>query len=407
MQEKGVFMTLEEHYQISFYQPVRQLGDEEHIWLTRHTENGKFYVRKELTDYNRAVYERLRQLDSNWFPHIFEIVEEDGKLIVIEEYISGQTLDKYMNQSQMLTMAQTLSVMMDVCQALKLLHEQTPSIIHRDIKPSNIILSVDGIWKVIDFNTARYYDASVQRDTTFLGTLEYAAPEQFGDIQTDVRTDIYALGAMMNYLLTGKNHKKYVYEGAAGKIIEKCTRFDPNLRYQSVGELVQALKQLPEAGNYVTQDKQIPNREASERLNRKSERANSYKEHSSYHTARQHKDKKKHSWTFWLPPGFRTLKLWKMCMGGLVYALALYISITLEVTNNDGSKVTGTALLSNRIGCWLLFLVLVLFWFNYGGMHRILPLVRKPQIGWKVLGYVVWTCVIFMVIMTGVVILST
>lgn len=55
MQEKGVFMTLEEHYQISFYQPVRQLGDEEHIWLTRHVENGKFYVRKELTDYNRAV----------------------------------------------------------------------------------------------------------------------------------------------------------------------------------------------------------------------------------------------------------------------------------------------------------------------------------------------------------------
>ena len=401
-------MTLEEHYQISFYQPVRQLGDEEHIWLTRHTENGKFYVRKELTDYNRAVYERLRQLDSNWFPHIFEIVEEDGKLIVIEEYISGQTLDKYMNQSQMLTMAQTLSVMMDVCQALKLLHEQTPSIIHRDIKPSNIILSVDGIWKVIDFNTARYYDASVQRDTTFLGTLEYAAPEQFGDIQTDVRTDIYALGAMMNYLLTGKNHKKYVYEGTAGKLIEKCTRFDPNLRYQSIEEFMQDLKRLPEAEKYVAQDEHSANKLESEGLTGKGESADAYREDPSYHTVTQHKDKKKkHSWTFWLPPGFRTLKLWKMCVGGLVYALALYISITLEVTSNDGSSMTGTALLANRIGCWLLFFVLVLFWFNYGGMHRILPLVRKSQIGWKILGYVVWTCVIFMVIMTGVVILST
>ncbi len=401
-------MTLEEHYQISFYQPVRQLGDEEHIWLTRHTENGKFYVRKELTDYNRAVYEQLRQLDSNWFPHIFEIVEEDGKLIVIEEYISGQTLDKYMNQSQMLTMAQTLSVMMDVCQALKLLHEQTPSIIHRDIKPSNIILSVDGIWKVIDFNTARYYDASVQRDTTFLGTLEYAAPEQFGDIQTDVRTDIYALGAMMNYLLTGKNHKKYVYEGTAGKLIEKCTRFDPNLRYQSIEEFMQDLKRLPEAEKYVAQDEHSANKLESEGLTGKGESADAYREDPSYHTVTQHKDKKKkHSWTFWLPPGFRTLKLWKMCVGGLVYALALYISITLEVTSNDGSSMTGTALLANRIGCWLLFFILVLFWFNYGGMHRILPLVRKSQIGWKILGYVVWTCVIFMVIMTGVVILST
>lgn len=400
-------MTLEEHYQISFYQPVRQLGDEEHIWLTRHTENGKFYVRKELTDYNRAVYERLRQLDSNWFPHIFEIVEEDGKLIVIEEYISGQTLEKYMNQSQMLTVAQTLSVMMDVCQALKLLHEQTPPIIHRDMKPSNIILSVDGIWKIIDFNTARYYDASAQRDTTFLGTMEYAAPEQFGDIQTDVRTDIYALGAMMNYLLTGKNHKKYVYEGAAGKIIEKCTRFDPKLRYQSIRELMQDLKQLLEAEKNVIPDRVIQKNKIYEGVTKES--ADAYKECFSYQTDRKRKNekKKKHSWTFWLPPGFRTLKRWKMCVGGLVYALAFYISITLEVTNNDGSKVTGTALLSNRIGCWLLFLVLVLFWFNYGGIHRILPLVRKPQIGWKILGYIVWTCVIFMVIMTGVVILST
>lgn len=401
-------MTLEEHYRISFYQPVRQLGDEEHIWLTRHAENGKFYVRKELTDYNRAVYERLQQLDSSWFPHICEIAEEDGKLIVIEEYISGQTLEEYMDQSQTLTLMQTLSVMMDVCQALKLLHEQTPPIIHRDIKPSNIILSVDGIWKVIDFNTARYYDASAQRDTTFLGTLEYAAPEQFGDIQTDVRTDIYAMGAMMNYLLTGKNHKKYVYEGTAGKIIEKCTRFDPNLRYQSIGEFMQDLKRLPEAEKYVVQDEHIANKVESEGLTGKGEGTDAYREHPSYHSATQHKDeKKKHSWTFWLPPGFRTLKLWKMCVGGLVYALALYISITLEVTSSDGGSMTGTALLANRIGCWLLFFVLVLFWFNYGGMHRILPLVRKPQIGWKILGCVVWTCVIFMVIMTGIVILST
>lgn len=401
-------MTLEEHYRISFYQPVRQLGDEEHIWLTQHAENGKFYVRKELTDYNRAVYERLQQLDSSWFPHIYEIAEEDGKLIVIEEYISGQTLEEYMDQSQTLTLMQSLSVMLDVCQALKLLHEQTPPVIHRDIKPSNIILSVDGIWKVIDFNTARYYDASAQRDTTFLGTPEYAAPEQFGDIQTDVRTDIYAMGAMMNYLLTGKNHKKYVYEGAAGKIIEKCTRFDPNLRYQSIGEFMRELKRLPESEKYVARDEHTANKVESEGLIGRGENADAYRKNPSYHTDTQHKDKnKKHCWTFWLPPGFRTLKLWKICVGGLFYALALYISITLEVTGSDGGSMTGTALLANRIGCWLLFFVLVLFWFNYGGVHRILPFVRRPQIGWKILGYIVWTCVIFVVIMTGIVILST
>ena len=147
---------------------------------------------------------------------------------------------------------------------------------------------------------------------------------------------------------------------------------------------------MPEAEKYVAQDEHIANKAESEGLIRKGKGTGMYRKKSSYYTATQRKEEKKnkHSWTFWLPPGFRTLKLWKMCVGGLFYALALYISITLEVTGSDGSSMTGTALLANRIGCWLLFFVLVLFWFNYGGVHRILPFVRKLQIGWKILGYV-------------------
>ena len=393
-------MTLEEHYRLSFYQPVAELGGREHVKLTQHAENGRYYVKKELTDYNREVYEQLQKLDSPYFPHIYEVVQDEKKLIIIEEYISGETLEAYVAERGTLTVEQVKPIMMDVCQALQLLHTQKPPIIHRDIKPFNLILAEDGHWKLIDFNTARYYESGAQRDTTFLGTREFAAPEQFGDLQTDVRTDVYELGAMMNYLLTGKNHKKYVSQGVSQNIIQKCTQFNPERRYQNVEALMKDIQKLPE---------RFPVEKTTLHL----EKHQAYRHNHNKKARKSVSDRNGISeegvsgWRKWLPPGFRTLKLWKMCIAGLVYVFALYISVTLEVTNGDGSKMTGIGLLTNRIGCWLLFYVLVLFWFNYGGIHGILPFVRKTQIGWKILGYIVWTCVIFMVIMTCIVLLSS
>ena len=300
-------MTFEEHYRLSFYQPVAELGGREHVKLTRHAESGMYYVRKELTDYNREVYEQLRNLDSPYFPHIYEVVQEEEKLIIIEEYIPGETLEVYAAERGTLTLEQLKPIMVDVCQALKLLHAQKPPIIHRDIKPSNLILAADGHWKLIDFNTARYYESGAQRDTTFLGTREFAAPEQFGDLQTDVRTDIYELGAMMNYLLTGKNHKKYMSQGIAQEIIQKCTQFDPARRYQSVDALMKEIQKLPE--RFPVEKTTLP-----------------LEKHQTYRYKHNKKDRRSFSergeisgegvsgWRKWLLPGFRTLKLWKMCV---------------------------------------------------------------------------------------------
>ncbi|MGN0266403.1 MAG: serine/threonine protein kinase [Lachnospiraceae bacterium] len=365
-------MTLEEHYRISFYQPAAELGGRQHVVLTRHTENGTYYVRKKLKDYNRKVYDQLRVLDSDYFPHIYELVEEENHLLIIEEYIQGETLEEHMQRTGPLTIEQLKPVMLDVCQALCLLHGQTPPIIHRDIKPSNLILASDGHWKLIDFNTARYYEAGAQRDTTFLGTREFAAPEQFGDLQTDVRTDIYELGAMMNYLLTGQNHKKYMHQGTAENIIRKCTQFDPARRYQHVETLMHDIQKLSE-------------RPVSKSAGQQPQAT---------------------GWRFWLPPGFRTLKTWKMITAGIVYVFTIWICLSLEVTSSTGEAVTKAMLIANRGGSLLLFLAWILLWFNYGGIQRYLPLIRKPQIGWKIAGYVVWSFVIFIVIMIGVMILS-
>lgn len=394
-------MTLEEHYRLSFYQPVTELGGRKHVMLTRHAETGGYYVRKELNDYNKEVYEQLQKLNSTYFPRIYEIVEDAGQLIVVEEYLPGETLEEYVQEHGTLTVEELKSVMLDVCQALQLLHAQKPPIIHRDIKPSNLILAEDGHWKLIDFNTARYYEKGAQRDTTFLGTREFAAPEQFGDKQTDVRTDIYELGAMMNYLLTGKNHKRYMSQGIAQNIIEKCTQYELEKRYQNVGTLMRDIQKLPERFPTEKQWKQKEQKvqaAAGEKITVKVSKKRKNSNRS---------EKCVPGWCRWLPPGFRTLKRWKMCLAGIVYAFALWGCLTLEVKNGNGGPVTLQMLIVNRGGSLLLFLSLVCFWFNYGGMHRILPLVRKNQIGWKILGYILWTCVIFMTIMTCVVLLSS
>ena len=100
-----------------------------------------------------------------------------------------------------------------LCDVLLYLHTRDSPIIYRDMKPGNIMLKPDGNLMLIDFGTAREYKVKNRGDTVCLGTVGYAAPEQFGGMgQTDARTDIYGLGATMYHLLTGKNPGKPPYE---------------------------------------------------------------------------------------------------------------------------------------------------------------------------------------------------
>ena len=146
-----------------------------------------------------------------------------------------------------------------LCNVLGYLHTQDPPIIHRDIKPSNIMLTPDGEIKLIDFGIAREFKDQKVADTTWLGTNGYAAPEQFGGKgQTDARTDIYCLGATLYHLVTGCNPSEPPYEKKPIRIINpnlsegleriilKCTREDPNERYQSVAELLYDLDHYKE-----------------------------------------------------------------------------------------------------------------------------------------------------------------
>ena len=162
---------------------------------------------------------------------VYEVTFEGDSTIVVEEYIEGRSAG-----STALTEKQCLVIVRELCDALIFLHGQ--GIIHRDIKPSNILIAQDGHIRLIDFDAARMPKEDLEQDTRLLGTKGYAPPEQYGFAQTDERADIYALGVTLGQLL-GDKAKKQIYK----RIIRKCTRLDPDKRYQSVRQVRQALSQ--------------------------------------------------------------------------------------------------------------------------------------------------------------------
>ena len=165
------------------------------------------------------LYKLLQDCNNPHIPQIYRIFERDGKLIVIEEHIDGQSLEELLDyQSSIFNEKFALNILLQLCDCLEPLHQA--NIINRDIKPSNIMLTKDNIVKLIDFGIARIFKPDSLADTEFLGTRGYAAPEQFGlfDVgQSDPRTDIHALGVTVKELL-GKD-----YNGWLNEILERCT----------------------------------------------------------------------------------------------------------------------------------------------------------------------------------------
>ncbi len=176
------------------------------------------------------LYQILREINIPYVPEIYRLVKFDEKLFVVEEYISGQTLLQLVRYEQHIDEQLAAEILRQVCEALKILHGHR--IIHRDLKPSNIMLTRDGVIRLIDFSISRIKKDDSDTDTEFLGTRGYASPEQYGFGQTDSRSDIYSLGVTISRLL-GSN-----YNGWLKKIIARCTKLDPMQRYYSAENLL-------------------------------------------------------------------------------------------------------------------------------------------------------------------------
>ena len=206
------------------------------VQLLRHKGSGQRFVLRRFRG-NAEVYRQLLRCTCKNLPEIFETASREEEQLVLEEYIQGDTLD-FLLKGALFTPGETRQIVTQVCRALWVLHSL--GAVHRDVKPDNIILrGSEAI--LIDFDAARLYKPEETADTQILGTTGFAAPEQYGLSQTDQRTDIFAVGVLINVMLTGKHPSKQLAPGRLGHIVARCTQVNPKNRYSDVLRLMEVL----------------------------------------------------------------------------------------------------------------------------------------------------------------------
>ncbi len=215
---------------------------------------------------------------------IHEIDEtEDGQIFICMDYYEGETLDDRI-QKKPLPIEEAIDITIQIAQGLVKAHEK--EIVHRDIKPANIMLTKEGVVKVLDFGLAKLStQTKLTKESTTLGTVSYMSPEQAKGEEVDYRTDIWSLGIIIYEMLTGQLPFKGEYESAViysimndtqepvtglrtgvpmelERIINKCLQKSPADRYQHIDELIVDLKGLKNESNGI-QTKEIKQRKRS------------------------------------------------------------------------------------------------------------------------------------------------
>ena len=206
------------------------------VILLRHKQTGARFIFRRFFG-SAQVYRALLNSSCPHLPQVIEVAEKDGEVLVLEEYIQGDTLGDLLT-GDVFSARQTRQIARQLCQALWVLHAM--GAVHRDVKPENVILRGKEV-VLIDFDASRIQKPECCEDTQILGTTGYAAPEQYGFSQTDGRADVYSMGVLMNVLMTGHHPSQKQVRGRMGRIIQKCTMTAPDKRYQTIRALMEAL----------------------------------------------------------------------------------------------------------------------------------------------------------------------
>jgi serine/threonine protein kinase len=186
----------------------------------------------------------LRTFHHEGLPVFVDEYHNEKTRCVVRAFVEGTPLDQ-LARGKPLPAPQAVAILSQLCDILSYLHSQNPPIIHRDIKPQNVIIDEQGKVTLIDFGISRTYDRNAQEDTILFGTRHYAAPEQYGFSQTDPRSDIFSLGILLGWLLTGSVEVgqaiKAIPDRRLAGVVAKCTAFDPRDRFSSAAQVKDAL----------------------------------------------------------------------------------------------------------------------------------------------------------------------
>lgn len=210
-----------------------KITDKSKVYLASMKDLNFPVVVKEIQHGNIQVFRALMNMDNEHLPKIYYVEPNGNGLTVVEEYIEGEVMSDYIAKGN-LTEDMCIDFAKQLCDVLKVLHSHTPALIHRDIKPSNMIINSKGRLILIDFDSTRIYKDESESDTRLLGTEHYAPPEQYGFSQTDCRSDIYSVGVVFEKFTPFINKCS---QKQWKRIVERCTLFSPDSRFQNADEI--------------------------------------------------------------------------------------------------------------------------------------------------------------------------
>lgn len=241
---------MQEHWTV--YECLKESEDSS-TFLVKETATGILCVlkwgRNRQTEFLRNEMEIMKKMADrklSGIPKAYRIFEENGEVYLVREYIEGMSLAQMVLQKGGISEAEICRISRKICQTAEQFQNPDEPMIHRDIKPENIVVTPGGEVVFIDFGTMRSYKKDGSRDTFVVGTRGTAAPEQYGYTQTDQRTDVYAIGQTMLYMVSESYEMNQLSECAVSrrmkKIIEKACSFEPDKRYGDAAQLRRAVE---------------------------------------------------------------------------------------------------------------------------------------------------------------------
>ncbi|MGY3778930.1 serine/threonine-protein kinase [Isobaculum melis] len=386
------------------YKEIEPLNQKENSpILVRHLQSNEFFVRKK---YDPSLSKRLIQLkkvNHPNLPKIKEIVLQNNHLWIFEEYIHGKNLTDILKAVPALKTEEILEIGISVAEALTALHEE--KLIHRDVKPGNIMITTDGVVKLIDFDALRFYDDSKNTDTVNLGTIGFASPEQFGFAQSDERSDIYSLGVVLNVCSARRYPKNGITtDPILATIITKATKLDPDDRYENMLEMTNALLQVKKASFPAVQSAQQQQDFYVRTLPIKEEAVIQQEKNSwtplspemiqaAQEQPQQAASSVQQNWLRRYVPGFRTDLLANKIFACLIYALYAYLIFY------ENSIVTFKDWLLRALQNAFILLPLSILFTNFMNIQKKLPLIKSEDKKNRRLGFLLYI-VIWLIALT-------